>query len=93
MPCIEQSTATSAWPTSSSWNATPIPGLAAIPPARLARVIPANTGGQRRLEEGHRLDRHGQAALELYGDDPAVPFLDLADELATEIALLRVLAA
>jgi hypothetical protein len=41
MPCIEQSTATFAWPTSSSWNATPIPGLAAIPPARLAGVIPA----------------------------------------------------
>jgi hypothetical protein len=31
------------------------------------------------------------ACSALYGDDPAVPFRDLADELTTEIALLRVI--
>jgi hypothetical protein len=34
-----------------------------------------------------------KTALELYGDDPAVPFRDLADELATDVALPRVIGA
>jgi transposase len=32
-----------------------------------------------------------RAAAELYGDDPAVPFCDLADEMASEVAIIEVL--
>ena len=69
--------------------------LAAIPPSRLARLIAAKTGSGANYAERKATAWVGvaKAALELYGDDPAVPFRDLADELATEIALLRVLEA
>jgi transposase len=67
--------------------------LATVPPLRLARLIAAKTGGGTDYAEKKATAWVGvaKAALELYGDDPAVPFRDLADELATEVALLRVI--
>lgn len=67
--------------------------LAIIPPSRLAKLITAKTGRGSAYAERKAAGWIGaaQAALELYGDDPAVPFADLADELATEIALLHVI--
>jgi transposase len=69
--------------------------LATISPARLARLIATETGGGANYAERKATAWVGaaKAALELYGDDPAVPFPDLADELATEIALLGILEA
>ena len=69
--------------------------LASTPASRLARLIAAKTGGGPAYAERKATGwiSAAQAALELYGDDPAVPFADLADELATEIALLRVIEA
>ena len=69
--------------------------LAVIPPSRLARLIAAKTGGGAVYAERKAAGwiSAAQAAVELYGDDPAVPFSDLADELATEIALLQVVEA
>jgi hypothetical protein len=63
-----------------------------MPVPRLARLIAVRTGGGPAYAERKATGwiRAAQAALELYGEDPAVPFADLADELATEIALLRV---
>jgi transposase len=67
--------------------------LASIPLSRLAKLIAVKTGGGPAYAERKATGwiRAAQAALELYGDDPAVPFSDLADELATEIVLLRVI--
>jgi transposase len=63
--------------------------LLAAGAAELTRLITAASGHQ----QGHQ--RAGQwlsaaaAAVELYGDHPAVPFDELAAEVATEIRLLR----
>jgi transposase len=63
-----------------------------IPPSRLAKLITANTGRGSVYAERKATGwiRAAQAALELYGGDRR-PSGDLADELATEIALLHVI--
>ena len=57
--------------------------------ARLSALIAKasnNHQGQARAEQWLAA---AQAALELYGEHPAVPFTDLAAEIATEVRLLR----
>jgi transposase len=69
--------------------------LVTVAPSRLARLIAAKTGGGTDYAQRKATAWIGAAedALALYGDDPAVAFADLADEVATEIALLRVIEA
>ena len=67
--------------------------LAAGPPELTALISSASRGqqGQARAREWIAA---AQAAIELYGPgDPAVPFADLAAEVATEIRLLKAIQA
>lgn len=69
--------------------------LAKVPESRLAARIAKETRGG--AEYAHRKAATwiavARGAVELYGDDPAVAFEDLADEIATEIATLKLLSA
>ena len=57
--------------------------------ARLARVIVKASGGHLGAARAEQWLAAARAALELYGDHPAVAFQDLAAEVATEVRLLR----
>ena len=66
--------------------------LLAAGPAELTQVVTAASHHQ----QGHdraRQRRDAAAAAELYDDHPAVPFAELAAEVATEIRLLRAIQA
>jgi transposase len=69
--------------------------LARVNEARLVGLITKHTGrgtdyAQRKAQTWIAVARAG---VTLYGDDPAVAFDDLADEIATEILLLKTLGA
>lgn len=61
--------------------------------ARLVAVIRKASRGHHGEARADAWRAVAQAALDLYGDDPAVPFKDLAAEMATEARLLRVVLA
>ncbi|HEY2214104.1 MAG TPA: transposase [Acidimicrobiales bacterium] len=69
--------------------------LAKLPLSSLTRLIAKETGGGLAYAERKAQGwiSSAQSAMDLYGDDPAVPFADLAAEVATEIALLHVIDA
>jgi transposase len=57
--------------------------------ARLARVIAKASNGQQGTKRAEQWRTAAQAALELYGEHPAIAFTELAAEVATEVRLLR----
>jgi transposase len=71
--------------------------LADVGPVRLARLIRAASTGRfdpaRAQRRAHAWIGAAKAAVDLYGDDGAMPFADLAAELATEVRLLRAVLA
>jgi transposase len=62
-------------------------------PARLAALIRKASRGHYGQDRADAWRAVAAAALDLYGDDPAVPFADLAAEMATEARLLRAVLA
>ena len=68
--------------------------LLAAGPAGLAALISSASRGHQGQARAAQWTGAAQAAIELYGpDDPAVPFADLAAEVATEIRLLQAIQA
>ena len=68
--------------------------LLAAGPAPLTTLISAASRGHQGQARAAQWAAAAQAAIELYGpDDPAVPFADLAAEVATEIRLLQAIEA
>jgi transposase len=63
--------------------------LLAAGPARLATLIGKASHGQLGAERAAQWRAAAAAAIDLYGDHPAMPWTDLADEVATEVRLLR----
>ena len=61
--------------------------------ARLARFIARISKGHHGLERAQAWLAAANNALELFGDDPAIAFEDLAAEIATEARILRLLMA
>jgi transposase len=57
--------------------------------AELTRLITAASGKQQDQERARQWRAAAEAAVELYGDHPAVPYDELAAEVATEVRLLR----
>ena len=57
--------------------------------ARLTRVIAKASNGQQAGRRAEQWLTAAKAALELYGDHPAIAFAELAAEVATEVRLLR----
>ena len=57
--------------------------------AELTRLITAASGKQQGQERARQWRAAAAAAVELYGDHPAVPYDELAAEVATEVRLLR----
>ena len=57
--------------------------------ARLARVIAQASNGQQGVRRAEQWLTAAKAALELYGDHPAIAFTELAAEVTTEVRLLR----
>ena len=68
--------------------------LLAAGPAQLTALISSASRGHQGQARAAQWAAAAQAAIELYGpDDPAVPFADLAAEVATEIRLLQAIEA
>ena len=68
--------------------------LLAAGPAQLTALISSASRGHQGQARAAQWAAAAQAAIELYGsDDPAVPFADLAAEVATEIRLLQAIQA
>src|SRR5215218_2326240 len=63
--------------------------LLATGPSRLARLITKASGGHHGAQRATQWLAAAHAAVELYGDHPAVAFTDLAAEVHTEVRLLR----
>jgi transposase len=63
--------------------------LVAAGRARLVRVITKAAHGHLGVARAEQWLQAAHAALELYGDHPAVAFTELAAEVATEVQLLR----
>jgi transposase len=63
--------------------------LLAAGTAELTRVIAAASGKQQGQERARQWLAAAAAAVELYGDHPAVPYDELAAEVVTEVRLLR----
>jgi hypothetical protein len=64
--------------------------LLAAGPAELTALISSASRGHQGQARAAQWTGAARAAIELYGpDDPAVPFADLAAEVATEIRLLK----
>ena len=61
--------------------------------ARLLALIRKASRGHQGAERADAWRRVAAAAVELYGDDPAVAFVDLAAEMTTEARLLRAVLA
>lgn len=61
--------------------------------SRLLALIRKASRGHHGEERADAWRRVAELALELYGEDPAVPFEDLAAEMATEARLIRSLVA
>ena len=85
---------TSARPTWRCWNATPTRGPCWPPgTAELTRLIATASNQQQGQARAREWQAAAAAALELYGDHPAVAFEELAAEVATEVRLLRAVQA
>ena len=67
--------------------------LLAAGPAELIRLITSASGHQQGKERALQWRAAAAAAVELYGDHPAVPSGELAAEVATEVRLLRAIQA
>jgi transposase len=67
--------------------------LLAARPAELIGLITSASGHQQGKERALQWRAAAAAATELYGDHPAVPFEELAAEVATEVRLLRAIQA
>jgi transposase len=67
--------------------------LLAAGAARLTRLITTVSGHQQGPQRAGQWRAAAAAAVELYGDHPAVPYDELAAEVATEIRLLRAIQA
>jgi transposase len=67
--------------------------LLAAGDGELARLITTVSGHQQGPQRAGRWRAAAAAAVELYGGHPAVPYDELAAEVATEIRLLRAIAA
>jgi transposase len=67
--------------------------LLAAGPAELIRLITSASGHQQGKERALQWRAAAAAAVELYGDHPAVPFGELAAEVVTEVRLLRAIQA
>jgi transposase len=67
--------------------------LLAVSVAALTRLISTASNRQQGLERAGQWRAAAAAAIELYGDHPAVPFTELAAEVATEVRLLRAIQA
>ena len=81
-------------PTWRCWNATPIPASWRPPAtAELTRLIATASNQQQGQARAREWQAAAAAALELYGDHPAVAFEELAAEVATEVRLLRAVQA
>jgi transposase len=63
--------------------------LVACGQARLGRLISGASHGQQSAQRAMQWLQAARAALELYGDHPAVAFCDLAAEVHTEVRLLK----
>jgi transposase len=63
--------------------------LVAAGRVRLARVIAQASNGQQGTGRATQWLTAAKAALELYGDHPAIAFTELAAEVTTEVRLLR----
>jgi len=61
--------------------------------AALTRLIATASGKQQGQERAGQWRAAAAAAVELYGDHPAVPYEELAAEVATEVRLLRAIQA
>ncbi len=61
--------------------------------AELTRLITTASGKQQGQERARQWRSAAAAAIELYGDHPAVPYDELAAEVATEVRLLRAIQA
>ena len=60
---------------------------------RLVALVRKASRGHHGEDRADAWRRVAELAVELYGDDPAVPFEDLAAEMATEARLIRTLVA
>ena len=67
--------------------------LLAAGAAELTRLITTASGHQQGPQRAGKWRAAAAAAVELYGDHPAVPYDELAAEVATEIRLLRAIQA
>jgi transposase len=63
--------------------------LVAVGHARLQRVLAKASAGQQGAQRAQQWLTAAKAALELYGDHPAIAWQDLAAEVHTEVRLLR----
>ena len=63
--------------------------LVAVGRARLQRLMAKASAGQQGAERATQWLAAARAALELYGDHPAVAWQDLAAEITSEVRLLR----
>jgi transposase len=63
--------------------------LVAVGRTRLQRLLATASAGQQGAQRAQQWLAAAHAALELYGDHPAVAFQDLAAEVQTEVRLLR----
>src|SRR5262245_35496843 len=63
--------------------------LLAAGPAELIRLVTSASGRQQGKERALQWRAAAAAALDLYAGHPAVPFAELAAEVATEVRLLR----
>jgi hypothetical protein len=67
--------------------------LLAAGPAELTRLITTVSGHQQGAQRAGQWRAAAAAAVELYGDHPAVPYAELAAEVVTEIRLLHAIQA
>ena len=67
--------------------------LLAAGPAELIGLITSASGHQQGKERALQRRAAATAAIDLYADHPAVPFAELAAEVATEVRLLRAIQA
>jgi transposase len=63
--------------------------LVAVGRARLQRLLGTASAGQQGAQRATQWLAAAHAALQLYGDHPAIAWQDLAAEVATEVRLLR----
>jgi transposase len=67
--------------------------LLAAGPAELIRLVTSASGHQQGKERALQWRAAATAAIDLYGDHPAVPFTELAAEVAAEVRMLRAIQA